>query len=107
MQSPQKVKLISILKKNWLLGARQAILSVELANNIRRTRTPALSQDNPSKSQTETSTKGGIIKHELKVDLMIKSTILILKIKGHEFHKRMGENAPSWSKQQPKPIQSG
>jgi len=98
MQSPQKVKLISILKKNWLLGARQAILSVELANNIRRTRTPALSQDNPSKSQTETSTEGVIIKHELKVDLMIR---------GHEFHKRMGENAPSWSKQQPKPIQSG
>jgi hypothetical protein len=61
MQCPTNVRLISILKRNWLLDARQAILSVELANNIRRTRTPAAIAGQPKqncKSQTETSTEG-------------------------------------------------
>ena len=83
------------------------ILPVELAKNIRKKRTPALSQDNPSKkkSQKETSTEGSYNKASNTLDLSM------IKCNTEEKRARVPEkdgskkNAPSWSKQRPRAIQ--
>ena len=82
------------------------ILPVELAKNIRKKRTPALSQDNPSKkkSQKETSTEGSYNKASNKFDLIIKCNKEDKRARVPEKDGRK-KMQPSWSKQRPRAIQ--
>ena len=97
---------LSILKRNWLHGAKRNLTSGISQEHQKEKDTCAFAgQSKQKKSQKETSTEGSYNKASNTLDLSM------IKCNTEEKRARVPEkdgskkNAPSWSKQRPRAIQ--